>query len=421
MTAKNHWEISATCLAAFKACPTRFRLAYIEGLRPLEQTESQRQGTTWHKLLEIATSKPGEPCQVCGFRSLDRMADPDCPVCEGGGLTPDDSPLDRAVRWLDARYATVPASIEPTVWAVERVTLAYSLAGWLWLYANTPIDTVAREIKYRFPLRNPANGRALPRVERLGIIDRLVRWGDRIMVGEYKSTSKPIDSGSTYWDRLQLDGQISNYCLVARELQAAGQLTQYGITPEDPPIAGVLYDVWHKPGIKPAKLTQAETKTFLETGDYCDQHFEIDVYRGEPRYTVNGIKAEITWGPESKPKKDGTVPPRPFAIRETPDMYGARVLKEIVENPGKYFARRELPRTDADLKAFEWEMYHQYQVMRSMNKADHWWTCGNQCEATFRCQYTPICYHKQAVFDGKTCPPGFKRIYDIQQPAGDEE
>ena len=39
---KREWKMSATCMGCLKACPTRFQLAYVEGLRLAEDTEFQR-------------------------------------------------------------------------------------------------------------------------------------------------------------------------------------------------------------------------------------------------------------------------------------------------------------------------------------------------------------------------------------------
>jgi hypothetical protein len=39
-----------------------------------------------------------------------------------------------------------------------------------------------------------------------------------------------------------------------------------------------------------------------------------------------------------------------FAIRETIGMFGARLLNDIYERPEFYFVRREIARTDAEIK-----------------------------------------------------------------------
>jgi len=405
------WELSASAIAAFKACPIRFRLAYREGLRSAESTESQRVGTTWHSCLEIAEADPGKPCVCFARRSgLPQLADPECPICGGTGFTPDTLPIERVTAWLNHRYATIPPNIDKETWEIERVILAYSIAGWLWYYQNDQLETLATELRFRLPLQNPAFGRTLPKVQIVGKIDRIVRWDGKNLNLEAKSTGKSIDSDSTFWQRLNLDTQISTYVRASQCLQLTGELEQYGIALDDSLIFGTLYDVWHKPGIRPKKLTQADSKAFKETGEYFGRKFHVvfqsEDRTGSPVLCVDGNYIEVEPG-----KKEDT-----FSFRETPEMFGARLLADITERPEFYFARREIARTADDLVAFEWELYHIYQTMRAMEKNKHWWCNESQCEATFRCPYTPICYHKQQVCDGKTTPSGYKRIFDLETP-----
>ena len=95
---------------------------YIEGLRLTEATESQRIGTNWHGALEVARMKPDHGCLCLGQSlELENLADPECPICRGDGLIPEEEPIVRATNWLDARYAIVPDGLDPTTWAVERV------------------------------------------------------------------------------------------------------------------------------------------------------------------------------------------------------------------------------------------------------------------------------------------------------------
>lgn len=420
MTRKQDWKMSASCIACFKACPTRFRLAYIEGLRTIDDTEAQRMGTSWHGCLQVAKLQPGNPC-LCVWKTLDNAAIPDCPICSGSGLVPDEEPIVRVTNWLNARYATIPTGVEPTDWATERVILAYSVAGWLWYYQDDDLDTLATEIKFSLPLRNPASGRALPHVTLDGMIDRIIMRGGMPMNVEYKSTSKPIDSGSIYWRRLNRDTQVSTYALAARTMQREGLLAPNGIGPDDPLFAETLYDVWHKPQIRPKLLTQGETKTFMETGEYCGQQFEAVLGPDDPGdaenppsgiwITVDGTPAEVKMGATPKPTKKTPNPETPFAIRETPEMFGARLLADIYADPGKHFARREIARTDDELRAFSFTLYAIYQSMRVSEKNGYWWQDESQCDATFRCPYLEVCDNNLAVYDGTTTPSGFRRIF----------
>lgn len=363
---KKDWQLSYSAIAAFKACPTRFYHKYILGLVPIEETESQRVGTYWHKILEIGDQ-------------------------------------DAVIEHLNEAYATVPMNKTKEEWETERIVLLYSFVGYNWYYQNMNTKSIAEELKFELPLRSPTSGRALPHVVVRGKIDNIFQWNDEATDGGYvmrerKSTSKSIDPDSTYWNHLNLDTQTRLYPWAAAQL--------------DPKYRDIkiLYDVWHKPTIRPKKLTQADSKKFVGEiegdGKYYGEEFHISSnpeseLPGDKGFLfVNGVEAEVEPG-----AKEGT-----FAIRETPEMFGARLLKDITERPEFYFCQKEIPRTADDLKQFEQEMFNIYQTMRIMNKNDRWWCCESQCEATFRCPYTEICYHNLQV--NPDCPPdGFKNIF----------
>ena len=405
MKTKRKWRLSASFITCFKACAYRCNLKYVVGLRPIEGTDAQRVGTRWHKILEIMGMKPGSVCPVCS----DTQKNSDCPLCEGTDILSGDM-MDAVIRHLNKAYETVPLSKTRDEWLAERAKLLYSLCGYRWHYVDDEFEVIAEEIQFRLPVRNPRTGRALPNVVLDGMIDKILRSPNGIYyVGEHKSTAKPIDPDSLYWSHLNLDTQTRLYVLAARQLQLAGELEPYGIKPTDPLISGVQYDVWHKPQISPKKLTQAESKKFVADGKYMDEEFNVNItdiagefLDGEPQslIEVNNEPAEVTPG-----AKEGT-----FAIRETPEMYGARLLKEISENPEKYYARREISRTDAEMEKFEYEIYNIYQTVRFMDKNNGWWMDEHQCEATFRCSYIPICYNNVDLNETPE-PEGFENIF----------
>jgi hypothetical protein len=245
-------------------------------------------------------------------------------------------------------------------------------------------------------------GRALPGVVLVGKIDKITKSPDGLFyIDEHKSTSKPIDSDSQYWAHLTLDTQTTLYSYAARALQLWGELEQYGIKSNDPLVAGVRSDAWHKPQIKPKKLTMGESKKFVETGLYMGDKFEIEDSKPDMlTMSVNGVAAEVTPG-----AKEGT-----FAIRETAEMYGARMALDIIANPEKYYARKNIARTDADLQRFEKELTGIYRTVKFMEKGDFWWKCEEQCEATFKCPYIKSCYANE-VLDADNPPVGFKCIF----------
>jgi len=283
---------------------------------------------------------------------------------------------------LNQAYEHVPVYKTREEWLVERAILLYSIAGYNWRYSADDYTVVAEEIPFELPVRNPETGRALPDVKLVGKIDKIVRSPEGLYyIDEHKSTGSSLDSDSTLWSHLNLDTQTTLYPFAARTLQLEGKLEEYGIKATNPLITGVRYDVWHKPGIRPKKLTQAESKQFVEDGLYMGELFEIDYDSGG--YSANGVPAVCEHG-----KKEGT-----FAIKETPEMFGARLLADIAERPDFYFARKELARTEKDFQRFEKELYGIYKSLRFIDSMGAFWHNESQCEATFRCHMIPYCYN----------------------------
>jgi len=348
-------HLSASALKCFKACPMRYYGTYDQGIRRIEDTEAQRIGTNWHSILELAND------------------------------------MDAVMSHLNERYENVPDYMDKEKLEVERIKLLYTLIGYNWHYQNSDEEVLATEIPFEISVVNPETGRALPNVIIKGKIDKLIRINGQIFVKEHKSTSSSVDPDSRLWKALGLDTQTNLYVYAVRKLQTEGKLQQYDIDGYDAPIAGVYYDCWHKPGISPKKLSQADSKKFVETGEYCGQKFEVQHEFSNPTGTayfrVNGVQAGAEPG-----KKEGT-----FAIQETPEMYGARLLADIVERPEFYFGCKELTKTDQQIERFEWEIYNIYKTIREMKKTGHWYSDESQCEATFTCDFIESCYNNVPI------------------------
>ena len=395
---KKIWKLSASFISSFKACPVRCYNKYVLGVVPVEDTDALRTGTNWHRILEIMGMRPETVCPDCCNKG---KKDPECPLCNGTDILPEDM-MDSVVRELNRAYANRPLSKTEDEWLAERAVLLYSIAGYNWRYEDDPFEVVAEEIEFSIPVRNLATGRALPNVEMNGKIDKLVRSPNgTYYVDEHKSTSKSVDPDSMYWKHLRLDTQTRLYVYAAQQLQLAGELEEYGIKATDPLIRGVRYDAWHKPGIKPKKLTQADSKKFVEDGEYCGEKFEVVMGCDVPQNTakVNDSLAEVEPG-----KKEGT-----FTIRETPDMYGARLLQDIGERPEFYFCRKEIPRTDADILKFAQEIYNMYHTIKFMDRNCAWWGDEDSCESKYKCQYVDLCYNNVDLSNGDV-PEGFKLL-----------
>jgi hypothetical protein len=390
-------HLSASSIASFKACPQRFRLAYREGLRSAKDTDSQRQGTNWHAMHERHAEALSVADQVGPMEDVPGFA------------------LNAVIVLLNEKYNQVPTFKTPVEWETERQVLLNSFIGYLWYWQNDPVEVLASEVPFELPLRNPKVGLDMPISEavRVGKIDHVIKWHGAVCALERKSTSRGIGPDSDYWEKSQKDTQVSMYALAFRDLMHGGmgggiggdiavKLAMSGAER----FGNTLYDVWHKPTIKPAMLTQKDTLAFAQTGEYQGQTFivactEDDASGNITYFSVNGIACEVEQG------KKG------FAIRETPQMFGARLLQDIYERPDFYFQRREIARTDAEIRGFQDQLWAVYQSQRAYIRNGCWFENESQCRATYACPYIPICYGvgADAVCDGRTTPDGFKRIF----------
>jgi len=181
-----------------------------------------------------------------------------------------------------------------------------------------------------------------------------------------------------------------------RVAQRTGALQKYGISPDEPLIHGIWYDVWHKPSIKPKALSQKATKEFIETGEYCGEKFEVANVENDTQIEVNGAQALI------EPGKKG------FAIYETPEMYGARLLADIAERPDFYFAQREIARDDRQMEEFEADLCRLVKSVRAYQRGDLWTKNCRSCESPFWCPFRSLCFNHVKV--GPTdIPDGYRK------------
>ena len=362
-------KLSASAINDWKACPTRHLLRRIMKIAAIKESDSRRTGTNWHMLQELYH-------------------------------TPADDVMQKVADYINGQYETVPPNKTREEWEVERTILLYSMAGFNWYYGEQPkqYTVLACEIEFELPLID-AEGNEVPDVTVRGKIDQLVQDEQgNVYVREFKSTSYSLDDES-YWGHLNMDVQVSLYVIAVNMLKQAGELEQYGVKPDDPTISGILYNVWHKPKIGPKKLTQKDSKAFVETGEYCGQKFSVQCGSDCSVASVNAVSAIIEPG-----AKEGT-----FAIHETPEMFGARLLQDITERPEFYFAERPLTRTNKEIRDFLTELSHISEMMSYQQEHGFWYRDERQCQATFRCEYTPICYHGVEV-DPDNPPEGFESI-----------
>ncbi len=379
MAERKQWRLSATAISCFKQCPYKYYLKYIKGIKRAEEPDHFRYGTNWHKIMEIISLTPGNPCPC--LNNLDGPADDParyCPICECTNKVPDDI-MTAVTRVIDDAYCRVPNSVDPEDWAVERAKLLYAAAGYNWYYQNEPLKATHTEVKFRTPIPG-RTGRMVPNLLIDGVIDKVVKHAGNMVV-EHKTTSSSVAPDSKYWGKLTMDTQTTLYTFTLRLLRDRAELELEG------DISGFYYDVFHKPGIKPKFLSIADSKKFVANGEYCGGKFNVT----EPVTEVDvAIHIFIDGDPGII---EATAKEGQYKIKETSDMYGHRLLADIVERPEYYFARKELAKTDAELDRFHKELLAVFISIRSMYNMDSWYHCEDECENKYNCDYIDMCYN----------------------------
>ena len=283
-------------------------------------------------------------------------------------------------------------------WLIERETVARMLAGyhWYWSQQTEPTVTVAEyvavELAFELPIRNPDTGKATNAFKVGGKIDAIVKLNDgRMAVMEHKTTSDDIDAGAVYWQRLTIDDQISLYYVAARELGYDVQT--------------VLYDVLAKPTIRPkavpildpAGMKIVVSNAMLGSLPSCQPldmktalRCRVENKNGTPKQTP-ADDSQFTW-----------------TRLETPAEWGERFAADIVADPTRYFARRDIPRLESDLDEFKRSLWDtQQEIRQSQLKGWHQRNTNACVQYSTPCEYLSLCHNG---IDPNNIPSGFARV-----------
>lgn len=239
---------------------------------------------------------------------------------------------------------------------IEAYTLVALLLGYQWYWQGNFPETVATESEFRHPVMPPYHrGKYYePDWTAAGKRDKLVKLSDnRIMIVDHKFLAQDLDD-EFFWQQLQIDSQVSMYwwsCMM-----------------DGQSVDGALYDVIRKPTIRPYKATPEEKRKY---------------------------------------KKDGTLYSNMREEDEKPRDWCDRLLKDITEKPEKYYRRREVVRTNDDVKEFA---KHLWQTTRMINagRQYNWWPKNTKaCVKFTRCPYFRLCAEHSWPFPANEVPDGF--------------
>lgn len=377
-------------------------LRYTLGLQKDESKKALRMGGAFHEGQELIASIPRD------LEDDERQAK-----------------VDEAVLHAIRDYnESPPGGTSETEWAVEREVVGRLLQGWAWRYAKEPMEITHAEVFFKQPVKNIENGSHMvkPMVDggmpvavplyRSGLIDKMVKLDDgRVGILEHKTTGDSIKPNSDYWIRAKMSGQVTYY---------------YKAATDDPDLPNpdlVLYDVIRKPSIEPSKLTLAQHRNFLglsyrkgkktivqpdpeQLHKYCGEEFQVEINGKidleEPENTV--IESVAIDGYVASFVKSGNH----HVLQETPTMYGARLMVDMLDRPDMYFSREEIPRLQGDLEELEADVHQTVEMITFCERTNQWPKNVNSCIAPWKCEFLPLCSSNVQVTIEGGPPQGYK-------------
>lgn len=249
-------------------------------------------------------------------------------------------PLAKSLVNMDA-YADRCESLDESGHVKARIMMHAYDARWSDDMAD--LEVLAVEQRFTGPLSTP-KGKAAKGLRIAGKLDGIVRrrsTGQVLMI-EHKTSGADLSAGSTYWQRLRTDSQISMYHEGAAALGYK--------------LDGCIYDVIVRPAQKLLKGTPEESRKYTKAGAlYANQRAEDESL----------IDFEI------------------------------RLAAAITADPDRYFARADVVRLDTELTESKMDVYYlgvqirdQIRTGIAPRNTNACMQYGNECEFLDVCSGT---------------------------------
>lgn len=388
--------ITASRLKDYRRCPRLHHYKYGLGVRPVETQAELRFGTLvhlglqrwWEALLE-------EPARSKALEAIEQ---------------PNVRELVAAGEQLPAALAAVDGLATD---AFEQARLDELLRGYDVRWCLEHLTPIAVEVQFTAPLVNPATGKESITYRLGGKLDVLARDNrGRVLIVEHKTSGEDISAGSKYWQRLRMDGQISQYFAGARAL---------GHEP-----AACLYDVLGKPRLEPREATpEAERELTLAKYRACAECKKRKQEAAAPHLDqetgrmcgAGGVFALPDGRQVEVPGEAGKVisePPRYKAnvrlAAESPAEYRNRIIDAIVAEPGRFYARGEVVRLEADEAEHAGDTWALAKSMREAELAGRAPRNPDACVLYGRaCAFFDVCTGAASLDD----PARFERLTNV--------
>jgi hypothetical protein len=238
---------------------------------------------------------------------------------------------------------------------VDRINIEVLAMGYVeyWRETQASIERLGVKLQFSTPLHNPETGRTTPLWDLAGELDGLARSNNRLLIVEHKSSGMDLSPGSTYWEKLKIDSQCSNYFEGARSL---------GYEPD-----AVLYDVVRKPLLKQLLATPIEDRKYTKP-----------------------TKTEPTTRLYANQREED----------ETLDEYRQRLIEDVASRPEFYFHRAEVVRLQSEEAEAGGDVWETAQSINQCQRRARWPRNTESCERFTRlCQFWTVCTGSATIDD----------------------
>jgi hypothetical protein len=215
--------------------------------------------------------------------------------------------------------------------------VGYSARWWSELYR-----VIAVEAEFNAPLVNPDTGEESTVFRLGGKIDCLLedlRTHDVVLL-ESKTTSEDATPGSPYWLRTLMSSQLSTYMIGVKSLRYEPKT--------------IVYDVLHRPALRPLKATPIESR----------------------KYKANGVLYA------NQRERD-----------ELPEEFRFRVRESIVENPSKHYNRGSPVMLERDRLDAAYDAWHIAELIHEGREKQRFPRNPDACSGGLNaiCTFLPVC------------------------------
>lgn len=333
-------ELTNSMRSSWNDCHRKYKFSYVDCVKPNKESDALRFGTAFHAMLEVYW---------------------------GEMLNADNDALPEKVLTIANDYATKnddPMTAQTLLALFDGYVNKYLVADRLQYVC------VSVESRFDCPLLNPESQGQSKTFHLSGKIDGIIadRTTGEISILEHKTTSCDIDPVSDYWLKLPIDGQVSGYYLGASSLGYSA--------------SACLYDVIRKPTIRPSHSVPVLDDDGLKI--IVDEN-------GERVRTKDGKKFR-----QSEDTANGFVM---LKRDETPEEWFARLSGDIASNPDKYFARREIVRSESDLSDYLFDMWSLSKELIDAERTGRFSRNPNGCAMYGTCEFFDVCTGSASIDD----------------------